>query len=68
MSSFTESTNIYVFTLLNGKKKLAYGKSAEDAYNIMKLRLCPEETEQIIKESAEPINPTKISNYIESLG
>ena len=68
MSSFIEPTNIYVFTLLNGKKKLAYGKNVDDAYNIMKSRLFPEEMEQIIKESAEPINPTKISNYIESLG
>lgn len=68
MSSFLEATNIYIFSLTNGKKKLAYGKNIDDAYAILKDRLHPSELEQIIKNSAEQINPTSIIKYIEFLG
>jgi hypothetical protein len=52
----------------NGKKKLAYGASPEDAYAILKLRLTPGEIEEIIKEQYTKISQRKLRQYIHKLG
>ena len=42
MSSFVSPHRMYLFTLKNGKKKLAYGESPEDALEILRIRLTAE--------------------------
>jgi hypothetical protein len=68
MSSFNNPHYFYVFAMQNGKKKLAYGASPEDAYEILKLRLTSEEMEQIIGDRYTKISQRKIREYIHELG
>src|SRR5512143_3486918 len=48
MSSFSNPHYLYLFEMKNGKKKLAYGQSPEDALEILRLRLTEDEMAQII--------------------
>ena len=50
MGSFGNPHRIYLFDMKNGKKKLAYGQSPEDALEILSYRLPQEEMDQIIKD------------------
>ena len=68
MSSFKNPHHFYVFAMKNGKKKLAYGASPEDAYEILSLRLTPEEMEQIIRDRYTKISQRKLRQYIDELG
>ena len=68
MSSFNNPHHFYVFAMKNGKKKLAYGASPEDAYEILGLRLTPEEMEQIIRDQHTKISQRKLRQYIDELG
>lgn len=52
----------------NGKKKLAYGSSPEDAYEILRLRLTSEEIEDIIKDQCTKISQRKLRQHIHELG
>jgi hypothetical protein len=68
MSSFSNPHFMYLFEMKNGKKKLAYGQSPEDALNILSLRLTPEEMEQIIKDRYERIRQRDLQKYVDNLG
>lgn len=68
MSSFNNPHHFYVFDMKNGKKKLAYGASPEDAYEILKLRLSSEEIEQIIQRQYTKISQRRLRQYIHDLG
>jgi hypothetical protein len=68
MSSFNNPHHFYVFDLKNGKKKLAYGSSPEDAYEILRHRLTPEEMEQIVPDQCTKISQRRIRQYIHELG
>jgi hypothetical protein len=68
MSSFNNPHYFYVFDMKNGKKKLAYGASPEDAYEILRLRLSPEEMEQIIQDQYTRISQRKLRQFIHDLG
>jgi hypothetical protein len=68
MSSFNNPHHFYLFAMKNGKKKLAYGASPEDAYEILKLRITPEELEDIIKDQYIKISQRKLRQYIHELG
>lgn len=68
MSSFNNPHHFYVFDMKSGKKKLAYGASPEDAYEILRLRLSPEEMEQIIQDRYTKISQRKLRQYIQDLG
>ncbi|MER3458674.1 MAG: hypothetical protein C4309_08675 [Chloroflexota bacterium] len=59
---------MYLFNMKNGKKKLAYGQSPEDALTILSYRLTPEEMDQIIKDQYIKINQRKLQEYIHLLG
>ncbi len=59
---------MYLFSLKNGKKKLAYGQSPEDALEILRLRLTPEEMEEIVQDDYIKINPRKLQEYVHLLG
>jgi hypothetical protein len=68
MSSFNNPHHFYLFAMKNGRKKLAYGASPEDAYEILRLRLAPEEIEDIIKDQYIKISQRKLRQYIHELG
>ena len=68
MSSFTTPHHIYLFNMTNGKKKLAYGASPDDAYEILKMRLTEKELSAIIKDQCVRINQREMRQYIHDLG
>jgi hypothetical protein len=59
---------MYLFDLKNGKKKLAYGQSPEDALEILSKRLQPEEMDQILRDQFVKINQRKLQEHIHELG
>jgi hypothetical protein len=68
MSSFSNPHHMYLFDLKNGKKKLAYGQSPEDALEILGYRLTAEEMEEIIRDSHIRISQRKLQEYVDQLG
>ena len=68
MSSFNNPHHFFVFDMKNGKKKLAYGASPEDAYEILKLRLSSEEMGQVIQDQYTKISQRRLRQYIHDLG
>ncbi len=68
MSSFNNPHHFYVFAMKNGKKKLAYGASPEDAYQILSLRLAPNEMSEIIKDQYAKVSQRKLRQIIYQLG
>jgi hypothetical protein len=68
MSSFSNPHYMYLFEMKNGKKKLAYGQSPEDALNILALRLSPEELAQINREQYLKIKQRELQQYVPELG
>ena len=59
---------MYLFDLKNGKKKLAYGKSPEDALEILSYRLTPEEMEEIVQDRHTRISQRNLQEYVDQLG
>jgi hypothetical protein len=68
MSSFSHPHYMYLFNLRNGKKKLAYGESPEDALEILKIRLTAEEMAQIIPDEYVKIRQRELQKYADELG
>jgi hypothetical protein len=68
MSSFKNPHYFYLFAMKNGKKKLAYGASPEDAYEILSLRLSDEEVQGVIKEQYTKIRQRDLQKYVNELG
>lgn len=68
MSSFSNPHYLYLFDLKNGKKKLAYGQSPEDALKILSYRLTPEEMDQIIRDQYLKISQRKLQEHVNELG
>ena len=68
MSSFSNPHYIYLFDMRNGKKKLAYGQSPEDALNILSMRLTPDEMAQIKREQFVKIKQRELQQYVPELG
>jgi hypothetical protein len=52
----------------NGKKKLAYGQSPEDALQILSYRLTEEEMAQIIPDRYTKISQRQLQEYVDHLG
>jgi hypothetical protein len=59
---------MYLFEMKNGKKKLAYGQSPEDALEILSYRLPPEEMEKIIKDKYTKIHQRQLQEHVHLLG
>jgi hypothetical protein len=59
---------MYLFDMHNGKKKLAYGQSPEDALEILRLRLTEEEMAQVIPDKVIKISQRKMQAYVHLLG
>jgi hypothetical protein len=68
MSSFSNPHYMYLFDMHNGKKKLAYGQSPEDALEILRLRLTEEEMAQVIPDKVIKISQRKMQAYVHLLG
>ena len=68
MSSFSNPHYMFLFDLKNGKKKLAYGQSPEDALQILRLRLTDEEMAQIKTDNFVKISQRKLQEYVDELG
>ncbi len=68
MSSFSNPHYMYLFEMVNGKKKLAYGQSPEDALNTLALRLSAEEMAQIKRDNYIKIKQRELQRYVPELG
>ncbi len=68
MSSFSNPHYIYLFEMTNGRQKLAYGQSPEDALEILKIRLTAEEMARILPDKYERISQRKLQQYVGKLG
>lgn len=68
MSSFSNPHFMYLFALKNGKKKLAYGESPEDALEILRIRLSEEEMREILTDQFIKINQRELQQYVNDLG
>lgn len=67
MSSFSNPHYMYLFSLKNGKKRLAYGQSPEDALLILSYRLSDEEMDEILRDQYEKINQRKLQEHVGEL-
>jgi hypothetical protein len=68
MSSFSNPHYMYLFEMKNGRKKLAYGASPEDALEILSYRLTPEEMDEILADRYVKISQRKLQEHVEELG
>ena len=68
MSSFSNPHYMYLFDLKNGKQKLAYGESPEDALEILRIRLSDDEMGEIVMDSYVKISQRQLQEYVGNLG
>ena len=68
MSSFSNPHYMYLFALKNGKKKLAYGQSPEDALDILRIRLSDEEMADLYPDQYIKISQRELQKYVPELG
>ena len=68
MSSFSNPHYLYLFEMKNGKQKLAYGESPEDALEILSIRLNEEEMTEVIQDRFIKVNQRQLRQYIGNLG
>jgi hypothetical protein len=68
MSSFSNPHYMYLFEMKDGKKKLAYGQSPEDALSILAMRLSEAEMAQINHEQYVKIKQRDLQQYVPELG
>jgi tRNA(Ile)-lysidine synthase TilS/MesJ len=68
MSSFSNPHFMYLFSLKNGKKKIAYGQNPEDALEILSMRLSRAEMDEILKDQYEKIHQREMQKYVHLLG
>lgn len=68
MSSFSHPHYMYLFALTNGKKKLAYGGSPEEALEILRIRLTEAEMAAIVPDQFQKINQRQLQQYVKELG
>jgi hypothetical protein len=59
---------MYLFDLKNGKKKLAYGQSPEDALAILASRLTAAEMAEIVTDKFVKISQRKLQEHVHELG
>ncbi len=68
MSSFSNPHFMYLFQLKNGKKKLAYGESPEDALDILRIRLNEAEMAELLPDQFIKVNQRELQQYVRELG
>lgn len=60
--------HIYLFDLKNGRKKLAYGSSPDDALNTLRYRLSEEEMAEIVPDKVTRIPQRSLQEHVPVLG
>lgn len=68
MSSFSNPHYMYLFDLKNGKQKLAYGESPEDALEILRVRLSEAEMDEILADRYLKISQRELQKHVDNLG
>ena len=68
MSSFSNPHYMYLFDLKNGKKKLAYGQSPDDALEILRLRLSEQEMSEVVTDQYIKISQRELQQHVRELG
>ena len=68
MSSFSNPHYMYLFEMKNGKQKLAYGESPEDALEILRVRLTDEEMAEILPNKFNKISQRNMQEHVDNLG
>ncbi len=68
MSSFDNPHHLYLFDMKNGKKKLAYGATPEDAYKNLRLRLSDAEIDLVNKDQCVKIPQRELQKHVKELG
>ncbi|MCG3209083.1 MAG: hypothetical protein FOGNACKC_02702 [Anaerolineae bacterium] len=68
MSSFSNPHYMYLFEMKDGRQKLAYGESPEDALEILRVRLTDDEMDMILPDRFTRINQRKLQQHIDNLG
>ena len=68
MSSFSNPHYMYLFEMKNGKKKLAYGESPEDALDILRIRLNETEMAELLPDQFIKVNQRELQQYVRDLG
>jgi hypothetical protein len=68
MSSFSNPHYMYLFEMTNGKQKLAYGESPEDALETIRIRLSAAEMAEIIPDQYVKIKQRELHKYVQNLG
>lgn len=68
MSSFSNPHYMYLFDLKNGKQKLAYGESPEDALDILRIRLSDNEMDEVVADAYIKISQRELQKYVGNLG
>jgi hypothetical protein len=68
MSSFSSPHYMYLFMMKNGKQKLAYGASPEDALDVLRIRLSEAEMAEILVDQFQKINQRQLQQYVKDLG
>ncbi len=68
MSSFNNPHHLYLFNMKNGKKKLAYGSTPEDAFESLRLRLTDAEMDLIYKDQYVRIPQRELHQHVKELG
>ena len=68
MSSFSNPHYMYLFDLKSGKKKLAYGRSPEDALEILRIRLSEAEMAEILADQFVKIDQRQLQKHVGELG
>lgn len=58
----------FLFDMTTGKKKLGYGDNADDALDILAMRLSPEEMALIIKTQYVKIPQRDLQTIVDQLG
>ena len=68
MSSFNNPHHIFLFEMTNGKQKLAYGATPEDAFESLRLRLSDREMGAILPDKYIKIPQRELQKHVHNLG
>ncbi len=68
MSSFANPHHFYLFAMKNGRKKLGYGSTAEEALEILRYRLTEEELSDVDPDRCTRIAQRELREHIHELG
>jgi hypothetical protein len=64
----SDSSKFFIFRLKNGKRKLTYGRTPEEALQILGYRLTRAEMREVIPDAPQRITQQQIQEHLEELG